>query len=283
MPFEKFGRIVIDMLDKAGNLYFRLGSVNYTKANSSLDEHTHEGMVEFVLMVKGNQIYRINDLEYHLKSGEISITLPNELHSTGQHPEDKSYIYYLIINLESDELSLGINKEETRKIAEEIYHTSKRVIRASSRIKEICDEIIQAYYSEKGYKKTMLRNLISSFVLDIADCISKQTVTPLRLDLQPVLEYISANINEEITISQLADRAGLSVSRLKARFREETGLPPGEYVLRQKIELAKILLKDSDNSIIDISCRLSFSSSQYFATVFKRFTTLTPSEFRNAD
>jgi AraC-like DNA-binding protein len=53
-------------------------------------------------------------------------------------------------------------------------------------------------------------------------------------------------------------------------------MPPHEYILRCKIDRAVAQLEAGERSITDIAYDLGFSSSQYFATVFKRFTRLNP-------
>ena len=72
----------------------------------------------------------------------------------------------------------------------------------------------------------------------------------------------------------------LSLSRFKTRFKHEVGVAPGGYIIMRKVEKAKELLGDRDRSITDIAFDLGFSSSQYFATVFKKLIGLTPSEYR---
>ena len=79
----------------------------------------------------------------------------------------------------------------------------------------------------------------------------------------------------------LAEIAGLSEARFKINFRKQVGIPPREYVLRRKIETAKHILKNSDMTITELAHKMSFSSSQYFSTVFKRFTLMSPKEFRS--
>jgi AraC-like DNA-binding protein len=65
-------------------------------------------------------------------------------------------------------------------------------------------------------------------------------------------------------------------------FRQEIGLPPGEFILRSKIDHARHLLGGTDLSVTDIAHALGFSSAQYFATAFKRLTRTTPSLFRQS-
>ncbi len=57
-------------------------------------------------------------------------------------------------------------------------------------------------------------------------------------------------------------------------------MPPGEFILRCKVEHARRLLAEEASPITEIAFRLGFSSSQYFATVFKRYTNMTPREAR---
>ncbi|HEX4141755.1 MAG TPA: AraC family transcriptional regulator, partial [Candidatus Methylacidiphilales bacterium] len=98
------------------------------------------------------------------------------------------------------------------------------------------------------------------------------TASPL---LQRVLGYIDVHLGEPVQVRRLAEIARLSESRLKTRFKHEIGVPPAEYWLRQKIERAVTLLPT--RSITRIAYDLGFSSSQYFATVFKRYQLVSPS------
>jgi AraC-like DNA-binding protein len=72
--------------------------------------------------------------------------------------------------------------------------------------------------------------------------------------------------------------ARLSESRFKSRFKAEIGVPPAEYWLRQKIERATEMLKT--RRVTEVAHELGFSSSQYFATAFKRYTLMNPSRYR---
>ena len=95
--------------------------------------------------------------------------------------------------------------------------------------------------------------------------------------MQRLLRYIDDHLDEPVQVSRLAQVARLSESRCKARFKREIGVPPAEFWLRKKIEQAAILLKT--RSVTEVAYALGFSSSQYFATVFKRYTLVNPSQF----
>jgi AraC-like DNA-binding protein len=96
-----------------------------------------------------------------------------------------------------------------------------------------------------------------------------------------VLQHIENHLEDPVHVPRLAEVARLSESRFKTRFKRELGVPPAEFWLRQKIEKATLLLKSK--SVTEVAHELGFSSSQYFATVFKRYTLCSPSRFRLAE
>lgn len=278
-PFAK-ERIEICYPDQKNKTSFVLGRVNYSKAHPPLKSHVHEGMFEFVLIIKGRQVYSVHNRGYTVSSGEVFITFPDEPHSSGMYPEDKSLLYYILIDIEGLKSSyLGCDDTDGELIADSVKHIENRVFKGSPNLKTFLDGIITAFHSKNRFKGTIIRNLLSCFLLEILDCESKSKVNT-DIKMGDIIHFISEHITEDIKVSDLADIAKYSLSRFKMSFRHQVGIPPREFVLRMKVDTAKEMLKTSDMSITDIALSLSFSSSQYFSTVFKRFTCMSPNEFR---
>ncbi|MBC8010767.1 MAG: helix-turn-helix transcriptional regulator, partial [Burkholderiales bacterium] len=97
-----------------------------------------------------------------------------------------------------------------------------------------------------------------------------------------VLAHVAEHLAEPdvLDVGSLARIAELSVSRFKTRFKAEFGVPPAEYVLRARVEEARRRLARPGATVTYVALDLGFSSSQYFATSFKRLTHSTPSGFR---
>jgi AraC-like DNA-binding protein len=93
---------------------------------------------------------------------------------------------------------------------------------------------------------------------------------------------IADNLQRKLPLREFAVRARLSLPRLKARFKQELGVPPAEYVIRCKIALAQRRLAESDVTITRVAMELNIGFSQYFATVFRRFTGQRPSALRHS-
>ena len=98
--------------------------------------------------------------------------------------------------------------------------------------------------------------------------------------LNRVLEFIRANLSEDIKLSALAETAGMSSHYFSELFKQSTGLSPHQYVLREKVERAKEHLRNPNTSIIEASAITGFVDQSYFTKVFRRLVGVTPSEFR---
>ncbi|HXZ81574.1 MAG TPA: AraC family transcriptional regulator [Terriglobales bacterium] len=98
--------------------------------------------------------------------------------------------------------------------------------------------------------------------------------------LRRVLEYIRANLGEDISLSSLASTADLSPHHFSTLFRQSTGFSPHQYLLRQRISHARELLRDPEVSILEASARLGFVDQGHFTKVFRRITGVTPSQYR---
>lgn len=259
-----------------------LGRYQYSYAHNQLPRHTHGDSYEFCYMDEGIQPYVIGSEEYVLKGGEVLAVFPNENHSSGQAPEYRGRLYWLILRApQPGETFLELSPGETRNLCAALCSLSPRNFTGSSFLKFYLEKIFQSYAGSSPLKCLEIRSLVIRFLLDIiSDCKKhkEHQISPLIQDIQ---EYISQNLyKENISLSELASRANLSLPRFKARFKEEVGAAPAGYILHQKISEAEKLLKETDSKIIQIAMDLGFSTSQYFATTFKRYTGSTPSEFR---
>lgn len=101
------------------------------------------------------------------------------------------------------------------------------------------------------------------------------TLTP---DIGLTIEYILDHIAEDLSMAQLARVALLSESRFKQKFKLQLGSSPREFVNFHKVEAAKELLLEG-RSVTDTAMDLSFSSSNYFSSVFRRYTNRSPSDY----
>lgn len=97
-----------------------------------------------------------------------------------------------------------------------------------------------------------------------------------RSTLQQVVEYIMENLETELALAELATVANLSPSHFARLFKQSTGVPPHQYVIQRRIEAAKHLLQQGENSVGEIAYRVGFANPSHLSYHFKRVTGIMP-------
>jgi AraC-like DNA-binding protein len=99
--------------------------------------------------------------------------------------------------------------------------------------------------------------------------------------LTNVIQYIRQHLTDKIGIELLCEKACMSKSVFFRLFKNTFGISPLEYIIRERIDLAKSLLKSPEVSITAACYQSGFNNLNYFARLFKRMEGVTPSEFQN--
>ncbi len=97
-----------------------------------------------------------------------------------------------------------------------------------------------------------------------------------------VIAFIKDNIYEQITVDQLSRLAYMSKPNFFRRFKQEFGLSPVEYILRERIKFAKRLLTQNATTIADTAYHSGFNNVNYFIRVFKALEGITPKHFQQS-
>ena len=103
-------------------------------------------------------------------------------------------------------------------------------------------------------------------------------LAPTRL--RRVVELVYARIEDEVTLDELAESAGLSTAHFSQAFHKSTGESPHRFVLRQRVERAKEMLLAADLRVLDVAVACGFKTQQHFARVFRQMCGASPTEYR---
>ncbi len=142
--------------------------------------------------------------------------------------------------------------------------------------------LIQPAVNDAAYAETL--GLMAAMEIDRLQRTDRRTVqesgwlSPRQASL--VREYVVGNLSEKITLEQLANVVGLSRFHFLRAFRSTFGQPPHRYLIRSRIERAKILLLDRRTSVAEVTARVGFTDQAQFARAFRKATGSTPSQFR---
>ena len=101
-----------------------------------------------------------------------------------------------------------------------------------------------------------------------------------KVKLQLVLDYIQGHLDRDLGLKELASLVQLSPHYFSHLFKQSVGIPPHQYVVQQRVERAKQLLKRSHMTISEIAYGVGFANQAHLNRHFKRFTGITPGAFR---
>lgn len=160
---------------------------------------------------------------------------------------------------------------------------------------------ITRYCIEGGLEMESAYNLSDIYIQKIDKCSTEESIRQIHKEMteayvkrmkehktrkvysKPIslcIDYIYDNLHSRISLNELSEVSSLSTSYLSKLFHNEVGITIAQYIINKKIDAAKNLLIYTDNTPVDISNYLSFSSESHFISVFKKVTGLTPKKFR---
>jgi hypothetical protein len=217
-----------------------MGRLNYSRAHRPLKVHKHAGSMEICYLLKGRQSYFVGPREYSLSGGDLFVTFPGEAHSTGRAPEEKSILYWVIVDLgRANAPFLGLLPGEARELRKALLSLHARHFKGGVVLRDLLDAIILAAHDpSKPLRGLYIRNKLAQFLMQVAEYAKKKSAPESLNPLKGVLTHIQEHLGEKLSVTALAREAGLSASRFKAKFKRIMGMPPGEYVLRKKIDRA---------------------------------------------
>ncbi len=115
-----------------------------------------------------------------------------------------------------------------------------------------------------------------------AQFIVHEPPTPQGATLEPLLRWLEANMQQELTLKEIAAQAHMSTRTLSRRFREQTGTTPLQWLNRSRLRQAQSLLETTDHSIERITSQVGFGASTTFHDRFKQLVGTSPQAYRRA-
>ena len=136
---------------------------------------------------------------------------------------------------------------------------------------------------DKLYAESLYNTLFFHIIRNYCTVELKLDASPNGLapyTLKQVMELINDNLAEEVTIEQMAGLADLSLSYFCRQFKLSTGMTPHQYVVQQRIDKAKKLLKDKSISLAGVAADCGFTHQSHLGRLFKQKVGMTPKQYR---
>ncbi len=252
--------------------------------------HCHEEM-EIVFVDCGTCRYTIANEDVDLMEGDILVMMPWALHSFRLVNHSDFFLSNAVL------ASLSMINHSTVDICSSKYFSpilnggcsNYCLIRCTSphydEFRDIISELIDAYFVKEPFFEIKLKHLLNLlfYMLLKYGYIKIHNDVPTKSDaesVRSVIDYISENYKNHITLDSLADLVHLSETRLSRIFRNITGMSCIDYVIEYRLSKALDMLRSSDMSVIEIAYETGFNNISYFNRTFKKHFNKTPTEYR---
>ncbi len=255
-----------------------LAAQNLPFTSTGLPMHTHKERMEISHILKGERVYCVGGKSYHLRGGDVFITYPDEMHGSGSYLHGRGLHFWMQAVVPAPGSSfLRFDAERAEPLLRALRSMPRRQFKADAGMRDIFARILSICREEPSELAGVeLSALLTQWFLLLARASARESGEEIPQDIARTLEIMSRVPYRHVTIAELAEAACLSESRFKGKFREIMGVPPGEYLLRRRTEMAGEMLARRRLSLTEIAIELGFSSAQHFSQTFKKFFGLSP-------
>jgi AraC-like DNA-binding protein len=237
-----------------------------------------EGPARTICLVRrGSEEWRIGDRLLRLGPGELLLAGPRHALARGTRRIPPGELSWL--RLASDSA-----QPEAAAIGEALDRHAPRVLRAPRGVTMLFDRLLAEHRSGDEHSAWAAPAALNCL---LAEILRAYETAPRGVGrtapgnaVAAVMRIIEERLAEPLTVSELANAAQLSAGQLHDRFLRETGYTPADYRARRRLARAKELLAQPGLTVTDVALTLGFSTSQYFATFFRRFTGMSPRDHR---
>lgn len=99
--------------------------------------------------------------------------------------------------------------------------------------------------------------------------------------LKLITEYIQTHLDQDLTLTKLANLVQISPHYFASLFKQSTGTSPHKYITKCRLEKAKILLRHRESAIAFVCQEVGFKNQSHFTRVFRQYFQITPKAYRD--
>lgn len=242
------------------------------------DEHCHD-FCEVIFVSDGKGLVRAGDMQLLMQKGDVLIYNAGVPHEEQSDPDSPMELYFMALgglkitdlpdnHLLPPGLSILYPTGELESVFTTCFHY-----------------MIKEFENKDHFFAEITQNLALLMVMHIFRLVNEHTDEPSHLlqrnrSVEQALVYINNNLSKELTLELVAQHCHLSKYHLSHLFSQFKRVSIGKYILRQRMQEAMRLLRDTTMDVKDIAPSVGFQDISYFCRTFKRETGLTPLQYR---
>ncbi|MDL5050398.1 AraC family transcriptional regulator [Oscillatoria amoena NRMC-F 0135] len=265
-----------------------------------LEYHRNKG-VEIVLVTKGHVCWQINGRECRVKSGEVFWSFPWEIHGSPDGMDAAFECLFVIFRSANGRGKKGnenlfhpafeLEKSLIRRLFQVLNKAQERVFKASGLLKELTIRTVEELSKMQAAHPHKAHAMGKVLLLDILDTLeTREKMRPsaahpghVPLKVRNLVDRLNESPHHPWSLQEMSGVCGLKRTMFTDYFIRLTGDSPMMWLNRVRVRKARErLAQETSPSMTDIALDCGFSSSQYFAKVFKDYTGMTPTDYSHS-
>ncbi|RPJ55506.1 MAG: AraC family transcriptional regulator [Acidobacteria bacterium] len=261
-----------------------------------LPEHRNEG-IEITYLETGRLAFSVEEKSFPLNPGDLTVTRPWQPHSVGDSLVTAGRLYWIILDIgvrhphqewrwpswlvltrtDLDDLTNMLRQNE-----QPVWHGTPELGRCFVAIGQLV--AATGSVTTIGSRLATLVNELFICLLEmlrLRGVVREPALMTAYRTVEMFLKRLQESVDEGWTLEDMAEATGLKRTRFTHYCRMITNRTPRQYLNDLRIKKAQaLMLKDPSRSVTDVAFDCGFSSSQYFATTFRRMTGKSPRDHR---
>ncbi|MCR1955531.1 helix-turn-helix domain-containing protein [Clostridioides mangenotii] len=239
-------------------------------------------IIHFV--INGEVTVVIEGEKHELTDEDIIVVNPLEVHSITSYKDNLT----MIMQIDKNQLEEMLKQDyQIRFECDTTKNLNTRDEKKYKKIKNSLIKMLMKYINKSSSEFDVYRQFF-----DILTLLSREFLLKNTLEFQKdqmiedekikrIIEYISKNYKNQISLEDIANKEFLSYSYLSRYFKQKAGISFSEYLTKIRLQKAVECLRYSNDSIIKIAMKNGFSTSKAFYKQFKKYFGVSPAEYRN--
>lgn len=263
--------------------------------NWGLDWHRNEG-IEFTFLASGNLSFFTGNEQFELTSGDFTITRPWQRHKLGNPDITVSKLYWIIIDVCVKQPHQDWVWPDWIILCKEDLEFLTKVLRQNEIPVWGTNNKIRNYFIDLGkclnecdtsIPHSRFNILINELLLELVSLfkadklILDESLTINKRTVEIFINHLKTDYERHWSLEDMSEHCGLGMTSLSKYCKQLTNMTPVNYLIKIRLEVAaKILRQMGAKSVTEVGYDCGFSSSQYFATAFKKRFKCSPSDYR---
>ncbi len=259
--------------------FLEFDELSVTEKHVMPQPHSHD-YYELYFLLDGEREFFIENKMFIVPKNTLIVVPPFCIHKTEGGPYHRININVSpsLLNKTENEFLIKARENIAVKITDDYKELIVKLLTEGSKIQSV--NIRSKKDSLLALTKTIILFLSMQESVSLTLASSSYSMKYVSPEVLKIIYYINTHYNQQITLKSLCDYFFMSKVSLCKKFKEVMNCSIMEYVMRIRLNKAKVLLRDSSKSIEDVAFECGFSSANYFGLIFKKEIGLSPLNYK---